>query len=247
MLRIRFTLPRRKQLSYRNMDILHDALVNAWTRAGASSDQVTGVKAAPWNFAALGWRRKQENQVHTLVVSTPDTELSHLLNRLKPSDVVYARAATSEMVDFASAEQTIEPDPIPSGQSTLGVLLLSPLAISQPKKNGVRKRWHTNLAEVDLSASISYRLSRLAQCQIQLQVQPDKLYLRVNPRHDVLVPIKEYPGGKRAFVLGMKAPLVLSGSEDDLRFAWYAGLGEKTRSGFGCIGTVEQGVGRCKE
>ena len=42
----------------------------------------------------------------------------------------------------------------------------------------------------------------------------------------------------------MQAPLLLEGSEEDLRFAWYAGLGEKTRNGFGCLGLIEQGVGR---
>jgi CRISPR/Cas system endoribonuclease Cas6 (RAMP superfamily) len=38
--------------------------------------------------------------------------------------------------------------------------------------------------------------------------------------------------------------LVLTGSDDDLRFAWYAGIGEKTRNGFGCMGLAEQGLGR---
>ncbi len=53
-----------------------------------------------------------------------------------------------------------------------------------------------------------------------------------------------FRSGKTVFVIGMNAPLVLSGSEEDLRFAWYTGIGEKTRNGFGCIGLAEQGVGR---
>jgi CRISPR/Cas system endoribonuclease Cas6 (RAMP superfamily) len=40
----------------------------------------------------------------------------------------------------------------------------------------------------------------------------------------------------------MQAPLILEGAEADLRFAWYAGMGEKTRNGFGCLGLAEQGV-----
>jgi CRISPR-associated endoribonuclease Cas6 len=34
--------------------------------------------------------------------------------------------------------------------------------------------------------------------------------------------------------------MLLQGSEDDLRLAWYAGIGEKTRSGFGCLGLLEE-------
>ncbi|RKZ38602.1 MAG: CRISPR-associated protein Cas6, partial [Gammaproteobacteria bacterium] len=87
-------------------------------------------------------------------------------------------------------------------------------------------------------------LSRLAGREIKLQVQPDSLYIRINPDHSVLVPMKLMRNGKTVFVIGMNAPLVLSGSEEDLRFAWYTGIGEKTRNGFGCIGLAEQGVGR---
>jgi CRISPR/Cas system endoribonuclease Cas6 (RAMP superfamily) len=42
----------------------------------------------------------------------------------------------------------------------------------------------------------------------------------------------------------MSALLVLAGSEEDLRLAWYAGIGEKTRLGFGCMGLAERGIGR---
>lgn len=50
--------------------------------------------------------------------------------------------------------------------------------------------------------------------------------------------------GQSAFVIGMQAPLVVAGHRDDVLLAWYTGLGEKTRNGFGCIGLAEEGVGR---
>lgn len=97
---------------------------------------------------------------------------------------------------------------------------------------------------IDLAAAVNARLSRLAGRSVNLQVEPDSLYLRANPRHSVLVSLKRKPNGRHAFVIGMSAPLVLAGSEADLRLAWYAGIGEKTRNGFGCIGLLERGVGR---
>ena len=199
------------------------------------------MSARPWNFAALGRQTHKETVAHSLVVSTTDTALAQWLYQLKPKDIEYARLKTLERVSFAEAEITYEPDPILPQQNALGALLLSPLAIKE--KNNA-KRWHKNLTEVELSQAISQRLSRIAGREVRLQVQADSLYVRCNPKHSVLVPIKKMPNGKLAYIIGMSAPLVLMGSEADLRFAWYAGLGEKTRSGFGCIGLAERGVGR---
>lgn len=235
---------------YVNQDILHDALVNAWTAAGAESEQVIGASALPWNFAVLGWHRQGGNQAHSLVVSTPDPNLARILARLDPAHIRYARALTAESVDFSAADIRIEPDPIAPGQTLLGVVMLSPLAIrdyvpSTPStSSGTGKRWHTDLSQVDISAAVNARLSKISRREVKLNIQPDSLYLRCNPKHSTLVPLKRLANGKTAFVIGMNAPLVLQGPEEDLRLAWYAGIGEKTRNGFGCIGLAERGIGR---
>jgi len=234
MLRIRVTLPKQNLVHYRHLDLLHDALINAWTAAGATIKQVYGASALPWNFAALGKTGHIDKIVHTLIVSTPAPTLAKYLRDFKPQDIHYARASTIEVVDFAEAKITLEDDPICPQQNALGVLLLSPLAIRDNTVAG-SKRWHKHLGQFDLSAAIFFFF---------LQVHPDSLYVRWNPDHAVLVPMKLMPNGKPAFVIGMSAPLVLAGRDEDLRFAWYAGLGEKTRNGFGCIGLAEEGVGR---
>ncbi len=242
MLRVRIQLSKPDKINYKYLDILHDSMVNALTAAGATSEQITGMSALPWQFAPLGRHNKQGNEVHTLIVSTPDATLAKFLHKIKPTDINYARAITAERVDFKNAGIIIEDDPIMPNQNILGVLMLSPLVISDKAAKG--KRWHKQLGKFDLSAAISHRLSRLAGREVKLEVQPDSLYLRINPDHSVLVPMKLMRNGKTAFVIGMNAPLVLMGSDDDLRLAWYAGIGEKTRNGFGCIGLAETGVGQ---
>ena len=243
MYRIRLQLPKRHLADYHHLDLLHDALVNAWTEAGAKTNQILGVDAKPWTFAALGGRRNGRiGYTHTLVISTPDPQLTMFLQRFSPEWVRYARANTQELVDFATADITIEPDPIPPGNSVLSCLMLSPLAISS--RHGDGRRWHRHLGELDLAAAINARLSRIANREVHLQAQPDALYIRANPNHSVLVSLKRFPNGRHAFVIGMQAPIVLMGNEDDLRLAWYAGIGEKTRNGFGCLGLLERGVGR---
>ncbi len=243
MLRIRIQLPKKTDIHYKYLDILHDAMVSALVAAGAKSEQITGMSALPWHFAALGYANKQEKTVYTLIVSTPDATLAKILPNINPAEIRYARASTLEVVNFAEAEISLEDDPIMHGQNMLGVLMLSPLAISD-KSASKGKRWYKQLGDCDLSAAINHRLSRLAGREIKLQVQPDSLYIRINPDHSVLVPMKLMRNGKTVFVIGMNAPLVVTGSEEDLRFAWYTGIGEKTRNGFGCIGLAEQGVGR---
>jgi CRISPR-associated endoribonuclease Cas6 len=241
MLRMRFRLPRGVTASYRYLDLIHDALVNSWTAAGVSVDQVLGAQARPWNFATLGFRRAGRNHVHTLVVSTPDPDLARGLARIGPRDIQHARAATAEVLDFSSAVATVEPDPVPLGEGALGLLMLSPLAI---RKQDSSRHWHNNLNDLNLASAINQTLARLSGRPVALQAQPDRLYLRANPDHSVLVPLKELTGGRRVYVIGISAPLVLAGSEDDLRLAWYAGIGEKTRLGFGCLGLAERGIGR---
>lgn len=240
MYRIRLELPKRHGLRYRFRDLLHDALINAWTAAGAKAEEVIGADARPWTFASLGHHRKQDNIVHSLVVATPCERLAESLGRLRPDKVLKVRPSTGEEIDFAEAAVRPEPDPIAPGQQRLPALMLSPLTVRDPRT----RRWHKDFAQGDIPAAINHRLSRLAGRKIDLRVTPDRLYLRANPRHSVLVPQKGFGKGKISFVIGLSAPLLLEGTEEDLRFAWYAGIGEKNRNGFGCLGLLEEGVGR---
>ncbi len=242
MHRVRITLPKRRSVDYRNLDILHDALINAWTAGGAAAGDVIGPNARIWHFAALGWRQNGGNRVHTLVIGTPDPALGKWLSAMNPADIRHARAATGEAVDFSAADVEIDPDPVAPGLISLGVVMLSPLVVSR-KDNG-KRRWVGRIDEVDLTAAVNARLSRLAERPVRLKVEPDRLYVRCNPKHDTLVPLKAFPDGRKSFVIGMRVPLVLQGNEEDLRLAWYAGIGEKNRNGFGCVGVAEKGVGR---
>ncbi|EFK07879.1 putative CRISPR-associated endoribonuclease Cas6 [delta proteobacterium NaphS2] len=242
MYRVRITLPKRKSVDYRNLDILHDALVNAWVAAGAPAKTVVGPNAGMWHFAALGWRQNGGNRVHTLVVGTPDLQLGVWLSDMNPSDIRYARAATGEAVDFSAADVEMDPDPVAPGLTSLGVVMLSPLVVS--RKESGKRRWASSIDEVDLTSAVSTRLSRMAERSVRIKAAPDRLYVRCNPKHDTLIPLKQFPDGRKSFVIGMRVPLVLQGPEEDLRLAWYGGIGEKNRFGFGCIGLAEKGVGR---
>lgn len=244
MHRVRISLPKNQAVSYSYLDILHDSLVNAWVAAGVSPKEVIGAAARSWHFGVLGWRGKDRNFAHTLVVGTPDEKLSKVLSDIRPEEIRHARALTEEAVDFSAANIENDPAPVAPGQKHLGVLMLSPLAVSIPKTSRNGRKWHQSFMDFDASEAISTRLSRLARRKVEIRVWPDTLYLRTHPRHDVLVRMKRLANGKEAFVIGMRSPLVLEANEEDLTLAWHTGIGEKNRNGFGCIGAVEKGVGR---
>ena len=245
MLRIRIHIPKGGPTQqHDHQDSIHDAVVNGLIAAGANSAELIGHQAKPWTFAPLGWHRGHTGIVHSLIISTADAGLARVLSRLDPAQLVKRRWGEAS-INFSAAQIQIEPDPILPQQTQLACLMLSPLVL-RDRRSDKEKRWHRNLQDVgeQLSDVINRKLSFVAGRTVQLQLYPDPLYLRANPRHSVLVSLKTLRDGRKSFVIGMQAPLVLEGSEDDLRLAWYAGIGEKTRSGFGCLGLVEQGVGR---
>ena len=242
MHRIRLRLPKGRWATYNHLDLVHDSIVNALIAAGAEPEQVIGTQAQSWTFAALGYHRGHQGQVHGLVISTPSPLLASTLATLDPDALRYARASTGELFDFTGAAVEPEPPPLVADQAVIGVLTLSPIAISD--RSAPSKRWYSHLGDVDLSTAINARLSRIAERPVSLNIQPDSLYLRANPRHSVLVSTKRMKNGRSAFVIAMQAPLVLAGRREDVLLAWYAGLGEKTRNGFGCIGLADEGVGR---
>lgn len=244
MLRLKIQLLKpEKAQTYSHQDLIHDALVNAWAAAGATTEDIIGDGSKPWTFAALGWHRGHTGFVHTIIVSTPDPDLSRLLTRFKP-ETIQKRRFDEELLDFSKANISIEPDPVFPEQTQLACLFYSPLVLKDKQRSDKKKVWHSNLADCDLNDRINHRLSKLSGREVKLSILPDSLYLRANPKHSVLVNLKRFQNGNKSFVVGMQAPVILAGSEEDLRLAWYTGLGEKTRNGFGCLGLLETGVGR---
>lgn len=244
MLRLRIQLLKpEKAKTYSHQDLVHDALVNAWAAAGATTEDVIGGESKPWTFAVLGWHRGHVGHVHTIIVSTSDPDLARLLTRFK-AETIAKRRFDDEYFDFSNANISIEPDPIFPQQTQLACLFYSPLVLKDHERSDKKKVWHSNLGECDLSTRINKRLSKLAGREVELSISPDSLYLRANPKHSVLVNLKRFKNGDKSFVIGMQAPVILTGSEEDLRLAWYAGVGEKTRNGFGCLGLLETGLGR---
>lgn len=242
-MRIRLLAPRGECARVRFLDSLHGALVNAWTACGARGTDVVGRDAGNWSFGAVGTATSQGFLLKSLVVGAEGRPLEPLLGHLLP-EAVRKASTNGDVVDLSAWDKDVEELPVvcgPGETATLPAIMLSPLALSVRSQKG---RWHDDLTKTgsDLQEAVNFRLSRLTSRAVKLKVEPDRLYLRANPKHATLVRMRTVPGGKPAFVIGTMCPLLVSGQFEDLRSAWALGIGEKNRYGFGCIGHARGGV-----
>ena len=236
-MRVRFSAPSGERARFRFLDSLHGALVNAWTTCGAPGGIVVGREAGNWSFGAVGTATSRGFVVKSVVVGAEGNQLETILQNLIP-EAIRKRSTNGDVIDLTAWDATREKLPVvcePGNHATLPAIMLSPLALSV---RGQKGRWHDDLAKTgpDLEAAVNVRLSRLTGRNVELKVEPDRLYLRANLRHSMLVRTRAVNGDRPAFVIGTMCPLTLSGRFEDLNSAWSLGIGEKNRYGFGCIG-----------
>ena len=236
-MRLRLRAPRGERVRVRFLDSVHAALVNGWTSCGARGEEVVGRSAGNWSFGAVGTATSRGFILKSVVVGAEGGPLEPLLLRLAP-EAMRKKSTNGDVVDLATWDLTVDELPVvceSGGHATLPAIMLSPLALSVRGKTG---RWYDDLAEAgrNLEEAVNSRLSRLTARDVRLAIEPDRLYLRANPKHSTRVRTRSVHGGKPAFVIGTMCPLSISGRLDDLRSAWALGIGEKNRYGFGCIG-----------
>ena len=235
-MRIRLTAPTGERVRFQYLDSLHAALVNGWTSCGARSTDVVGYEAGNWSFGAVGAPTRRGFLLKSVVVGA-EGAMATILSRLKP-ETIRKSSPNGDVIDLSAWDSL--PDELPivcssHGSATLPAIMLSPLALSVRGRKG---RWHADLrkAGANVEQAVNFRLSRLTGRDVRLTIEPDKLYLRANPRHSTVVRTRAVTGGRAAFVIGTMCPLMITGREADLRSAWALGIGEKNRYGFGCIG-----------
>jgi len=236
-MRVRLRAPLGRHVRVRYLDSVHAALVNGWIACGAGGEEVVGHGAGNWSFGAVGNATSRGFILKSVVVGAEGGPLEPILHRLSP-EAMRKESINGEIVDLASWELAAEEIPVvceSGGIVTLPAIMLSPLALTV---RGEKGRWHDDMAKIgsNLEEAVCSRLSRLTGRAVRLAVEPDRLYLRANPRHSTLVRTRSVRGGKPAFVIGTLCPLSIRGRIEDLRSAWALGIGEKNRYGFGCIG-----------
>ena len=234
-MRVIFSAPEGAYGSFRFLDSLHGAIINAWTTTGISPDSVIGHNSKNWSFGAVGKTTSKGFSLRSVVIGA-EGELEPALVAMEANSL-RKNSTNGDIINLGSWRKAYEVFPVigqPKKICALPATMISPLVLSVRGKKG---RWHKQYSEVgsQLREAVNNRLSRLTGRDTRLSLEPDRLYLRANPRHSHLVHTREVRGGQDAFVVGMTFPMIIRGSIEDLKSAWSLGVGEKNRYGFGCI------------
>jgi hypothetical protein len=217
------------------VDSIHAALINALRIAGVPPSDLIGERAKPWTFAGEGWARPGGAKVlRALSLATPDPVMAMCLRRLRP-EAARVASVNGDRIDLTGSTIVEEVDPIGPRQRAIYLQPLSPFVIGRRRMARSGGRWVETLEEADLSAAFSAGLSRRIGREVSLSVRVDRLAIAGGSLD--AVPVRTRAAKNRdIFIPAFNVPITLEGSDEDLRAAWFAGLGEKCRYGFGCFG-----------
>ena len=228
MPRVTLDLPRSIRVRY--LDSIHAALVTGLRAAGADEGQVLGEAAAPWTFAISGRSFMGGTiQVAGVTLSTPDPGLGAAMLRLD-GGAARVRSSNGDWVDMSGATRRQDALPLHPNQDSIAIGFASPFLVSE---RSPKKAYARSLAGLDLSAAFSAGLSRRLRRPVALRVEQDRLSAVTEGVAPVLVRVRR-SGSRDVILPALSVMLTLHGKATDLRDAYLAGLGEKTRYGFGC-------------
>ncbi len=236
MIRFSFSAPSRAEAVFRNMDIVHDAAINMLTKSGILASELIGEKARFWSAGAAFAKPVSENskvlKSKKIILTTTDPLISEKLLDCKQEFFKATKNGSMESVDFSNWNVTPDLAPVMDETQELLLACATPaLFLRKDRKNG---KWATSVTEVDLTATINHRLSIIAGRTIRLDIRLADGFLENHPKQAVFRTVKTQTGN--GAIPALNFTFVAAGLPEDLEVLWYAGVGSKTRLGFGIVG-----------
>jgi CRISPR-associated endoribonuclease Cas6 len=230
-MRIRIDMSRNPQ-TLRYNDSMNAAIIAALTAAGLTSEEVTGERALPWTFAMHRTRGRVRRQGDILVgavtISSPAERVAEALSRFDPAEMTVTSSNGDRICGAGGLVIRDEPE---IWAEAMTVSFASPVLLMR-KKNGPEKTaWANDPEQVDIAPALYSGVSNRAGRALDLRITPvDGGYAE-----RLLVPLRRDARSRADMILpAFRLPLRLEGAPEDVRFAFLAGFGAKTRAGFGC-------------
>ena len=224
---------RKQPQRYRYTDSMNAALVAGLVAAGLHSDDLVGEKALPWTFGTAGKAGPDGRRtVYSVILSSPSPRFAEALARLDPDEIRVA-SSNGDAIYLGGAALRHCPSLPPEGVAELMVSFASPFLVPMLKQGREKTRFHDDLVGVDLNAALLAGLTRRAGRALDLTISSDRLSMTTDLKKQ-LVHIRRLSNGKPLFHPAFSVPMTLRGRPEDVRFAFLAGVGAKTRAGFGC-------------
>ena len=222
-----------KPAPYRFLDSVHAALVAGLASGGIESRDLVGQAARPWCFAAKGYSRRNDNCVLTgVTISTASGEIASALHTLD-LHAVRVTSSNGDRLDLSHGILHSVPDHLCGETRETMFLFASPFVLPQKKSGTGKTRFLDSLDGVDIDAALRRGLERRANNSLDIVFSVDRLSLRADgaPR---IVRYRRMPNGRDQMMSAFSLPISVKGAPEAIRFAYLAGLGAKTRVGFGC-------------
>jgi CRISPR-associated endoribonuclease Cas6 len=221
----------RKPQRLRYTDSMNAAIVAAMAEAGVASKDMVGREAHPWTFGMSGVAQPEGHSlVSGLTISTPSEVLASALMKIRP-EWIKVKSSNGDEIDCAGARRHIGRMPA-EGASELAVFFASPILI-KAKGDDLGTDWVEDFGTVDFDAALRRSCEVRAGRDLDITFSADPLTLAVGVTRR-LVHLRKAPCGRKVILPAFSLPLTMRGDPQDLRFAYMAGLGAKTRAGFGC-------------
>lgn len=232
MLRKTFTPHQRP--TYQYLDSVNAALVRAFVQHGVQADDVTGLQARPWTFSCKGFAKAGGTMVlSALTVTTPDPMLTQALHAMQGTDI-QAQPKTGDTVCLGTSRTKIQPWNLHPDQDEICVTFASPFLIArQPPYERSDPPFMSDIQKVDVAHLLKKAADKNAGRTLDINLAIDRLTLLTEstPRWMSF----RQAGGRRIMLPGFRMPITLRGNPADIQFVLHAGLGAKTRQGFGCL------------
>lgn len=231
-MRLRIDFGARPQM-VRYVDSMNASIVALMTGAGLTSTQLTGEQALPWTFGMEAFSLPgRKRRVRSVVVSSPDPAFAEIVSRLDPA-AMKVQSCNGDVIDGAGARILPCDDLAPQADEVM-IGFISPFLLAQKKEGRDKTRFHEDLPIAEAPSALKAGLDRRAGRELDLEIIIDPLTARTDGAKKHLIHIRRFPSGKDMILPGFAPPLTLRGKPEDVRFAYLAGLGAKTRAGAGC-------------
>ncbi len=227
-----FITPSRR-VRFRFLDSLHAALVEGLVHTGlVTGDMLVGHTAHPWTFACFGWtRRGGLRTLSGLLLSSTCDRISSAFGTLDPARI-RKTSSNGDVLNLEGANKRQDVHlPVPSARE-LCVTFPGRFVLTFPKVKRDRSSFVRSPTDTDFPAALKAGLDRRAGRTLDLEIGIDPLTLATNG--DAVPVALRKTGDRRILVPAFDMPVTLRGDPEDLAWAFHAGLGAKTRQGFGC-------------
>jgi hypothetical protein len=213
MVRIRIRCAQGRRVTYTNLDVIKDAALAMLESAGCPGELLTGPEARYWGAGPITPIRISPlvRRTREIVVSTPDADIAPYLLKADPAGMRKDQPATGEHINMSGARIVLDPDPVVPGSTFIDAFMLTPIAISR-QGDRAGGRWHADPGEVELSAAVNRRLSRIAGRSVCLTIVPDEMYVATRRQSCATRVDVKRMGSRSAIVVGMTFPFTLCGS-----------------------------------